>query len=369
MANPERSCPHVKDEGFTELYPQGTIDANGITADIIFVHGLMGHPRKTWQCGKTPKETNSRTHTLRFWRNKDTAGQSRHDQATSNGVCYWPFDLLRLDVKNVRILTYGYDSHPSHFCTGPTNSMTISQHAENFLKKIVDIRSGHLTRPVIFVAHGLGGILVKDAIVESRKFSQNVRMRQVYEQCRAIFFFGTPHSGATLAEWGLLLSNILGSIPGPDTYKRILRELSPDSEKLEMVTKDFNDVLDADVPKSKKIMICSLCEGKGMSGLNVLHGQVGSGSSFQPFALLKHLLPRLYQHTRRPLGVGTLKSVCSFRKTTCTCANLSQCLTQAMKVSRAPYWHIWMIFSRRKHEWKTSAAKGNMLNKRRRSSL
>ena len=133
--------------------------------------------------------------------------------------------------------------------------MAISKHAENLLKKIVDIRSGHATRLIIFVAHSLGGILVKDAIVESRKFfqnSQNVRMRQVYEQCRAIFFFGTPHSGATLAEWGLLLSNIIGSIPSPHTYKRILRELSPDSEKLEMVTKDFNDVLDADVPKCKK---------------------------------------------------------------------------------------------------------------------
>ena len=217
--------------------------------------------------------------------------------------------------------------------------MTISQHAENLLKKIVDIRSGHATRPIIFVAHSLGGILVKDAIVESRKFfqnSQNVRMGQVYEQCRAIFFFGTPHSGATLAEWGLLLSRILGSILGPDTYEEILRGLSPDSEKLEMVTKDFNDVLDADVPKWKKIMICSLCEGKGMSGLNVLHSQVGPRFSFQPFALLTHLLPRLYQLTRQPLGVGTLKSECSFGKITCICANLSQCLTQATRVSKTP---------------------------------
>ena len=339
MTNPERGCPDVRKEGFTELYPRGTIDANEIMADLIFVHGLMGHPRKTWQCGKTPKETKSKTHTLRFWRNQDKNSQSKKDQATLD-VCYWPFDLLRLDAKNVRILTYGYDSHPSHFCTGPTNRMTISQHAENLLKKTVDIRSGHATRPIIFVAHSLGGILVKDAVVESRKFSQNshnVRMRQVYEQCRAIFFFGTPHSGATLAEWGLLLSNILGSIPGPDTYKKLLRELSPDSEKLEMVTKDFNDVLDADVPKRKKIKICSLCEGKGMSGLNLLHGQVGCCSSFQSSALLTHLLPRLYRLTLRHLVVGTLKSECSFRKITCICASSSQCLIQATRVSKAPF--------------------------------
>ena len=279
MSNLERVCPEVRDEGLTELYPHGAVDTDEIVADLIFVHGLMGHPRKTWQCGKTPKETKSKTHSIFPWNKKDKASRMRHDQATSKKLCYWPFDLLPLDVKNVRILTYGYDSHPSHFCTGPTNRMTISQHAENLLRKIVDLRSGHSSRPIIFVAHSLGGILVKDAVVESRKFSQysqNFRMRQVYEQCRAIFFFGTPHSGATLAEWGVILSNILGSVLGPvSTYSKILRELRPDSEKLEMVTKDFNDVLDADIPREKKIKICSLCEGKGISGLNVFDGQVG----------------------------------------------------------------------------------------------
>ena len=231
-----------------------------------------------------------------------------HEQATSDEVCYWPFDLLPSDVKKIRVLTYGYDSHPSHFCAGPTNRMTISQHAENLLKRTVDIRSGHATRPIVFIAHSLGGILIKDAIIESRKYSQNsmnVRMRQVYEQCRAIFFFGTPHSGATLAEWGLFLSNILGAIPGPvSTYNKILRELGPDSEKLEIVTKDFNDVLDADIPKWKRIRICSLCEGKGMSGLNFFDGQVGSHQSTQPFVTLIGFTNRWYQLVRQPLSVG-----------------------------------------------------------------
>ncbi len=198
--------------------------------------------------------------------------------------------------------------------------MTISQHAENLLKRIVDIRSGHATRPIVFIAHSLGGILVKDTIVESGKYSpksMNVRMRQVYEQCRAIFFFGTPHSGATVAEWGLLLSNILGSIPGPvSTYNKILRELGPDSEKLERVTKEFNDVLDAEIPKWKRIKICSLCEGKGLSGLNLFDGQVGSHDLSLPFVTLIDFINRWYQLVRQHLGVGILKCECSSQKTT-----------------------------------------------------
>ncbi|KAG6988517.1 hypothetical protein G7Y79_00072g097790 [Physcia stellaris] len=153
--------------------------------------------------------------------------------------------------------------------------MNISQHGRNLLEEVVSRRNKCKTRPIIFVAHSLGGIIVKDAIVESKKYVQQPRMQQVANSCRAIFFFGTPHRGAGGAEWGIVLSNIVGTIPlGPSTYTEILRGLSPDSEKLDSLTRDFNDILNADIPVQQKIKIFSFQEGKGMTGIARFDGKV-----------------------------------------------------------------------------------------------
>lgn len=280
----ERICPEVQALGFTQLYaPAPSAVPDEIVADVIFVHGLMGHPRKTWQYGKKPERNDGKSPSNQFWKKgmsilgkRDRATQEEADRPTTDKTCYWPFDLLPLAVKNIRVLTYGYDSHPSHFCTGPTNRMTISQHSQKLLFDTTITRADCSTRPIIFVAHSLGGILVKDAIIESRKYTKNPRMQQVYNQCRAIFFFGTPHLGAKAGEWGELITNIFGVMPIPvSTYSEVLHGLSPDSEKLEMVTKDFNDILDAEVPDEKRIKICSLREGRGLSGLKLFDGKVG----------------------------------------------------------------------------------------------
>lgn len=46
----DRQLPRVADLGVTEVYPLRE-DSN-ITVDIILVHGLKGHPLKTWTYGK-----------------------------------------------------------------------------------------------------------------------------------------------------------------------------------------------------------------------------------------------------------------------------------------------------------------------------
>ena len=90
-------------------------------------------------------------------------------------------------------------------------------------------------------------------------------MQEVARYCRAIFFFGTPHLGANVAEWGVVLSNIVKAIPGgPKIYKGILDGLGPASEKLQGLTKDFNDFLDTE----QRIKICSLQEGRGMTSVS-----------------------------------------------------------------------------------------------------
>lgn len=137
---PDRVCPHVADVGFTELYrPESTTE---ILADLVFVHGLAGHPRRTWLYGEGSKHESlpapgSSVGSRRF--SRLFGKKSRIPSATEpplevdpdTGQCFWPYDLLAKEasMKSTRVLTYGYDSHPTHFYRSATNRMTISQHA------------------------------------------------------------------------------------------------------------------------------------------------------------------------------------------------------------------------------------------------
>lgn len=274
-------CPDIKEFGITELHVP---PEEKIVADLIFVHGLQGHPRNTWVQKKEPQVSmgNQKEPETKLWSKlhrlrKAKPGLKSNSQEDPHfrRACYWPFDLIRKDFENIRVLTFGYDSHPSHFYKSQTNRMTISQHGRDLLNKVSSCRMRSNGRPIIFVAHSLGGILVKDAIIESRKYTHQPHMQDMSRACRAIFFFGTPHHGADMADWGAVLSNIIGSIPGgPSVFEKVLRGLAPDSEKLELVTRDFNDILNENVPVNEKIQICSVQEGSGMTRLNLVDQKV-----------------------------------------------------------------------------------------------
>jgi hypothetical protein len=195
-------------------------------------------------------------------------GVEEEEDEVSNGT-YWPADLLPEDCKNIRILTYGYDSHVSHFFKGPANKLNLSQLGEGLLNRVTSERrrSNATGRPIVFVAHSLGGLLVKEALIESRKQGSAVDKADVYKSTHGIVFFGTPHKGSNDAQWGLILKGIAS--PFFDTHDELLRTLQPDNELLAKLAKDFQDILD-----EGQLRICSLLESSGKTGLPVFNGKV-----------------------------------------------------------------------------------------------
>jgi hypothetical protein len=143
---------------------------------------------------------------------------------------FWPEDLLRVDHTDIRILTYGYDSNVTHYFKGPTHKLNLSQHGEALLNRVAGERqrSNCAGRHIIFVAHSLGGLLVKEALVEARKQVNDSSKLDLYNSTQGIIFFGTPHRGSNDAQWGLLLSTIVSA--AFDTNKTILHTLDPDGE-------------------------------------------------------------------------------------------------------------------------------------------
>ena len=115
---PQKLPPkHVRDIGLTRL--DECKDDNSIVADVVFVHGLQGHPWKTWRY-KEPRASKLPTFLKK-------SPQKR---------VFWPRDLLAEDVSNVRIFTYGYDSKISHYASGPANQSNISQHGLSLLNAV-----------------------------------------------------------------------------------------------------------------------------------------------------------------------------------------------------------------------------------------
>lgn len=260
--------------GFTPLHAPAKKES--IIADVVLVHGLGGHPKDTWKYSANEKTSHQgRGFRKLFQRKRNTSSASAIEQQGSpSAECFWPEELLPRDFPNIRILTYGYDSNVSHFCKGAANQMTISQHGRTLLESLTDERRNCGHRPIIFVAHSLGGLLVKDAIIESRKYGPEATEQMAFQRCHAIMFFGTPHLGSGAANWGVLLSNIVEALGvGFSSYKGVLRQLAPDSEKLESLTREFNDILNASMPV-EKIKIYSFQEGKGISAIKAFDGKV-----------------------------------------------------------------------------------------------
>lgn len=78
---------------------------------------------------------------------------------------YWPRDLLPRDFPNARVLTYGYDSHVSHFFRDTASQNNIITLGRDLLHNLVAYRVDEPTRPLFFVCHSLGGLVVKEASV------------------------------------------------------------------------------------------------------------------------------------------------------------------------------------------------------------
>lgn len=277
------TVPKIPDLGVTEVY-SGPKEG-GVVADIFIVHGLQVHPEDTW----TSKVEHSASSAKKSggWR-KRFFGGSRPTDSSANDTsttptcarrgCFWPFDLLPHTLHKARVLVYGYDSHPTYFYKGGTTRMTITAHCEDLMHKVAAMRVECRGRPIIFIAHSLGGILVKGALNEARQMTHQPQYLDIQQSSFAIMFMGTPHQGADYAKWGEMLSNIVGALPGGfSTDSSILRELSPDSETLDGIARRFDEMLDQSIPVPDKVKICSVQEGKGMSAVKGAGSKVNTG--------------------------------------------------------------------------------------------
>jgi hypothetical protein len=199
---------HPSAEGpFTLDFPDGVEvlhDCPNATVDICFVHGLTGDRTTTWTA----------------------RGQSDP----------WPKTLLPSKLSTARILTYGYDAYVVRGSVAGSNRLT--DHATNLLNDLSTDRDLHkaASRPIIFVAHSLGGLVCKKAILRSRN-NPDAHLRNIFSCTKGIIFMGTPHKGSWMADWAKISAGALGLVKS--TNKSLLEILRMDNQLLEAIQVDF----------------------------------------------------------------------------------------------------------------------------------
>lgn len=203
-AHPEPSspCPSI----FTKSLDGVTIlhDCAGATVDICFVHGLTGDRNSAW-----------------------TAEGHRQP---------WPASLLPSKLSRARILTYGYDAYILRKSVASTNGLI--EHATTLLNDLATERvsSNATSRPIIFVAHCLGGLVCKEAMLLSRNHPET-RLRAIFESTKGLAFMGTPHDGSWTRDWANIRASDLGVLKS--TNRSLLEILETDDEYLQSVQDHF----------------------------------------------------------------------------------------------------------------------------------
>ncbi|KAK3986214.1 hypothetical protein QBC44DRAFT_333822 [Cladorrhinum sp. PSN332] len=264
--------------GFTELSGLQDGRKGPYRVNIIFVHGLRGHPQHTWEDSRDrgsvdrgnkdagPAKSRKRNILTAIFKSKASSSASHStttsiaDDDTSEeslSKLFWPDEYLTQDIPEARVWTYGYNADAIGGLFKANNKNSVSQHGQDFQVRIE--REIGNEDPFLFVAHSLGGIIVKDAIRRS-------------ETCRArtklIIFLGTPHRGSAYAGWGEIASN-LARLALQDSNKQIIKTLEVNNEVLDNIHEEFKTITD-----QSRIQIHSFQEARGIAGMKGLHNKV-----------------------------------------------------------------------------------------------
>ncbi|KAK4445791.1 hypothetical protein QBC34DRAFT_412670 [Podospora aff. communis PSN243] len=147
--------------------PPGPVKAN-----IVFIHGLGGTSHATWS------------------KNRDAD-------------LFWPRVFLpqERDINSARILTFGYNAEVKG--RSSSNVKSVLDFAKDLLydlkyskdENTEDLNIGSV--PLVFVAHSMGGLIVKEAYMQGQFDPEYER---IVKAVSAILFMSTPHRGTDLAE-------------------------------------------------------------------------------------------------------------------------------------------------------------------------
>jgi triacylglycerol esterase/lipase EstA (alpha/beta hydrolase family) len=120
----------------------------------------------------------------------------------------WLRDDLPQYTPDARIFLYEYNSTAVY---GQDRSTFIDK-ANELLEAIRAERDDEDARPILFVAHSMGGLLLKQALINAH--NNYHKYKPIMDATRALAFFATPHHGGegTLVSLGSVATTIARTV-------------------------------------------------------------------------------------------------------------------------------------------------------------
>lgn len=151
--------------------PAGDQTWDETAVDVVTVPCPGGHPLRSW---------NRDGLLSRYF----GAPSMRDAEVTDDGADRlnpsWVRQGIRREADRARILLY---EHPE-----ATEGMTLSKLADHFLQELQELRDHEgAERPLIFIGHSIGGLVVKMALV---KASRDPRYDNILRECYGVAYFG-----------------------------------------------------------------------------------------------------------------------------------------------------------------------------------
>ncbi|KAG6034232.1 hypothetical protein E4U41_006630, partial [Claviceps citrina] len=190
--------------------PPGSSTHDKTTVDVVAVPCPGGHPFRSW----SRDGLMSRYYGALSMRDAGVREDADRDRPSPA----WVRQGIRREADCARILLY---EHPGL----EDETTTLSGLADALLQDLQRLRDAEgRERPVIFVAHSLGGLVVKMALTRA---GRDGRYGNILRECYGVAFFGTPHQGSSYFAMPSLANSIQNllqlSSPLPQSITKDLR--------------------------------------------------------------------------------------------------------------------------------------------------
>ncbi|CAG9990746.1 unnamed protein product [Clonostachys byssicola] len=167
-------CPNDIAWPLRQVYPHPETPpgaaSTSVEISIVAVHGL------------NPRSRDDTEHAWNTWRNR-ASGR------------LWLRDDLPKSTPDARIFIYEYNATAVY---GKDKSTFVDK--SNELLEALRAERDDEERPVLFLAHSMGGLLVKQALINA---GMNPKYRMIKHMTKGIAFFATPHHGGDTTLVGL----------------------------------------------------------------------------------------------------------------------------------------------------------------------
>lgn len=270
----------VYKEGIHLLHPQFIPQKSSKepVVDVVCIHGLLGGPFKTWRQKDAPPpqklqpdnkkseqhmqntksqdslNSKSKVETISKKKSSETATNSK--QSSDGQGCRtevltrcWPKDWLAEDCPHIRVLAVSFDSYLSEWGQkSPYENQRNSLEPRGDALREKLLAAGVGNRPVIWVGHSMGGLLIKQILVKSQN---NPECKKLVDNTLGTVFFAVPHRGSALASMAST-SYLMKSVLSPSQE---VEELIEDSELLKTLHSNFTKIME-----DRKLLCQSLGE-------------------------------------------------------------------------------------------------------------